>query len=182
MACYNDAQKISISLGVKKYFREHPEAKDNLSLMYKGKGFVNRFSWLGKTMTYATKLKIVEKKVGGFWYGNVKYPDQKYCEKFDDDFKERVRAYWGWECVVCGKAESAKRRLHIHHVHYDKKMCCNGSPKDVVALCPSCHMATNFNRSLWEKAFTDLIYSDEFKGKSYLTKTEMSELLTGVSS
>lgn len=116
-----------------------------------------------------------EKFVGGFWYGSVKYDsDVKYCEKFNFDFKERVRAYWGYKCFECGKPQS-KKRLSVHHVHYDKRMCCNGSPRDVVPLCVSCHNKTNYNREYWENHFTELLYAYSQDGKCFFTKKEMKE-------
>jgi hypothetical protein len=69
-----------------------------------------------------------------WWYGNVNYYDKKYCEKFNSEFRERVRAYWEYRCFECGEHQRVKK-LSVHHVHYDKKMCCNGSPHDVVPLC-----------------------------------------------
>jgi hypothetical protein len=168
--CGNPTVRKHISDAKKKDYMQNPGLKVLRSTSLK-----KRYE------SFEFRCKLRETLVGGFWYGNVKYREdqksnQKYCEKFNDDFKERVRAYWRWECVVCGINES-NRRLHIHHVHYDKEMCCNGSPHDVVALCNSCHMATNYNRELWEKEFTDLIYSEEHNGKCYLTKKEMKTLV-----
>jgi len=159
------------SIAHKKYYAENPhrrkEISDYLKSRYKDPKFKQQI-----------KERLVESWVGGFWYGNVKYSTRpQYCEKFNDDFKERCRAYWNWECVVCGIPESEDKRLSVHHVHYDKKMCCNGSPKDVVSLCHSCHTATNFNRDKWKEQFTKLIYEDH-NGKSYLTKEEYSELIS----
>lgn len=113
------------------------------------------------------------RRCGGVWYGGVIYNDRpQYCERFTEEFKERVRAYWGYKCFECDIPQNGVK-LPIHHVHYDKKMCCNGSPHDVVPLCPSCHSQTNHHRDYWEKHFTDLIYLYNPKGKCFLTKEEM---------
>jgi hypothetical protein len=121
-------------------------------------------------------LQLFEAYVGGFWYGNVDYKVKpgEYCGQFNDEFRERVRAYWGYKCVECGTPQ-AKIRLSVHHVHYDKKMCCNGSPRDVVPLCASCHLKTNFNRDYWENHFTELIYAYHPGGKCFFTKEEMGQ-------
>lgn len=133
---------------------------------------------------YNWRLKNVESHIGGFWIGNIRYYDgPQYCEKFNPDFKERCRAYWNYTCMLCGKHESQHitktkgrlRNLTVHHVHYDKEMCCNGSPRDVVPLCGSCNIKANTNRKHWEKYFTDLIYSQSASGKCYFEPEEMDE-------
>jgi hypothetical protein len=41
------------------------------------------------------------------WYGSVTYQDLKrYCILFNDDFKERCRAYWGYKSVLSDKTQS----------------------------------------------------------------------------
>ena len=127
----------------------------------------------GKPHSAESRRKLSEAGLGGHWYGNVIYYDgPQYCEKFTPEFKERVRAYRGRICFECGTPENGKK-LHVHHVHYDKDMCCNGSPRDVVPLCGSCHSATNFNRDYWEDHFTELIYNADPEGKCFFTKEEM---------
>jgi len=131
-----------------------------------------------KCNIYEHRCKLVEFKIGGFWYGNIIYYDSpQYCEKFNREFKERVRAYWGYKCVGCETLQNEKG-LHVHHVHYDKKMCCNGSPHDVVPLCNSCHSKTNTNRDFWEDRFTELIYSLHPDGKCFFTKEEMQTFIS----
>jgi hypothetical protein len=125
-------------------------------------------------------LRKIEGTVGGFWYGNVRYIDGiVYCEKFNREFKERVRAFRGYICFECGEPQNGSL-LMTHHVHYDKKMCCNGSPHDIVPLCNSCHSKTNFNRDYWEDHFTDLIYASDPEGKCFFTKEEMKSFLGGL--
>lgn len=120
--------------------------------------------------------RIQKAHIDSLWYGDVKYNDgPQYCEKFNREFKERVRAYWGYRCFECHVIR--KKGLSVHHVHYDKKMCCNGSPRDVVPLCASCHQKTNFNRDYWEDHFTELLYLYDSSGKCFFTKEEMSNFV-----
>lgn len=122
------------------------------------------------------RMKKLEGLLGGFWYGNVRHTDDpQYCHKFTNSFKERVRAYRGYHCFECGVEDY---HLHAHHVHYDKKMCCNGSPHDIVPLCNSCHSATNSNRGYWENHFTEMIYSMHPEGKCFFTKEEMQTFIS----
>jgi hypothetical protein len=128
----------------------------------------------GKPISESSILKRTISRYGNFWwYGNVKYEeDGLYCERFDEPFKERVRAYWGYKCFECDAPQNG-RKLAVHHVHYDKKMCCNGSPRDVVPLCWDCHMASNNHRDYWEDHFTQLLYLYHPNGKCYFTREEM---------
>jgi len=129
-------------------------------------------AWL-KTEPFRTRL--IESRAGGFWYGNVRYYETlQYCEKFNKEFKERVRAFWNYQCFECGTPQNGKA-LSVHHIHYDKKMCCNGSPQDVIPLCPSCHTKTNVSRDYWEQYFTGLLYAWNPNGKCFFTREEMKQ-------
>ena len=87
------------------------------------------------------------------WQGGTSY--LPYCEKFDDDFKERVREFFGRCCYVCGKNEIDNgERLSVHHVGYNKDTCCDDSKPLFVPLCKSCHSKTHGNREYWEEFFT----------------------------
>lgn len=118
--------------------------------------------------------KISESKKGckhPQWLGGISY--QPYCEKFNSEFKERVREFWGRHCVECGCDESENgARLAVHHVNFRKDACC---AEDVVPLfvplCRSCHTRTNTNREYWESRFTALI-NEQYGGQCYLPKDD----------
>jgi len=87
------------------------------------------------------------------WKGGISF--LPYCEKFNDDLKERVREFFDRKCYICGKSEiENNKRLSVHHVNYDKMICCNDMKPLFVPLCHSCHMKTNFNREFWQEFFT----------------------------
>lgn len=134
----------------------------------------------GSVASEATRLKMSESGIGGFWYGNVRHYDDPYCEKWTADLRERVRAYFGYICFECG-LEQDGRKLNVHHVHYNKKTCCDGSPHDLVPLCPECHTKANFNRDYWEDHFTEKLYKDNPDGKCFFTKEEMKEFKKSIS-
>ncbi len=96
-----------------------------------------------------------------------------YCEKFNNDFKKRVKAFFGNKCIVCGKHTDNGKGLHVHHIHYDKKSCCNDESKRKFALlCSSCHAKTTFgDREYWKLELEKLI-DTKFGGKSYFTQDE----------
>jgi hypothetical protein len=133
-----------------------------------------RISNLRAFSTEKYRVKHLESLYGGFWYGNVRYYNgPQYCEKFNENLRERVRAYRGYVCFECGTPKNG-RKLAVHHVHYNKKTCCDGSPHDLVPLCESCHSKTNGNRDYWEDHFTEMIYNLDPDGKCFFTKEEMS--------
>jgi len=108
------------------------------------------------------------------WKGGISF--EPYCILFNKEFKERVRAFWGNKCPVCGKTEEESGRAHcVHHVGYDKEVCCNDNERLFVPLCPSCHSKTNHNREEWEEYFTHMI--SIHGGKCYYTKEEYEELM-----
>ena len=87
------------------------------------------------------------------WQGGIS--NLPYCEKFDNDLKERVREFFNRCCYVCGKNEIENgRKLDIHHINYDKMVCCNDVKPLFVPLCMSCHRKTNGDRKYWEEFFT----------------------------
>ena len=105
------------------------------------------------------------------WRGGISF--EPYCEKFDNDLKERIREYFGRYCYVCGKNEEDNGcKLSVHHVTYNKDTCCDYSKPLFVPLCQSCHMKTLKNRKYWEEFFT-ISLKCITKSKCFYTKEEM---------
>lgn len=110
------------------------------------------------------------------WKGGVSF--EPYCEKFNDGFKERVRAFFDYQCQFpgCGHIwQPGERRLAVHHANFRKDACC---AEDVIPLFVSlchgkCHSRTNKDREYWEKYFTELIMT-KYNGRCYLPKNEMN--------
>jgi hypothetical protein len=107
------------------------------------------------------------------WMGGI--TNLPYCEKFDKEFRNRVRAYFNYQCVECGTPQSScKRDLSIHHIHYDKNSCCSeNSPKLFIALCGSCHSKTSSasNRQKVIDSYLKLIIG-YYQGKCFFTREE----------
>lgn len=96
-----------------------------------------------------------------------------YCQRWTSDLRERVRIFFNYRCVNCGKTQEENgQKLNVHHVNYDKMVCCNDVKPLFVALCISCHMKSNYNREKWERIFTELIMT-KFGGKCFLPKGEL---------
>jgi len=104
------------------------------------------------------------------WNGGSSF--EPYCEKFNKEFKERVRAFFDFKCVLCGMDESENgKNLSVHHVHYDKSSCCSSAPQMFVTLCIRCHLKTNHTREKWRLHFENIIET-KYNGKSYFKKEE----------
>lgn len=139
-------------------------------------------SHIGHHLTESQKKKIRQSNIGHYapsgenspgWKGGISF--EPYCPRFNNKFKERVRTFFGYQCVECGTPQ-IERKLHVHHVNFRKDTCCS---KDVtplfVALCDSCHGKTGYNREYWQQHFTEII-NTYYGGKCYFTVEEMSQL------
>lgn len=104
------------------------------------------------------------------WKGGISY--EPYCEKFNNDLKERVRAFFSYRCLECG-SDGNGIRLAVHHVNFNKGTCCDNDRKLFVPLCSKCHGKTNRNREYWTQHFTEII-DTLYAGKCYFTKEEMA--------
>lgn len=151
------------------------ETKHKLSLSLRG---ANNPRY-GCHLTEETKKKISEARMGKYkgemnpnWRGGVSF--EPYCIKFNKEFKERVREFFGRRCVECNKFEDENGdKLSVHHINYDKMVCCNDTTPLFVALCRSCHSKTQVNRDHWYEYFDNLI-NTKYNGKCFYTKEEMN--------
>jgi hypothetical protein len=130
------------------------------------------------------------------WTGGSK----DYCEKWSLELRRRIRAFFNDICVECGTPQNNKKKLHCHHVYYDKKACCSaneagkyfsnlgikehphsfeivGDPNKFVALCDTCHKKTSGkrNREYWAGHFEEII-NNYYLGRSYFTKEEYEKI------
>lgn len=105
------------------------------------------------------------------WRGGISFGP--YCPKFNREFKERVRAFWGYACGLCGKSQAENgKRLHVHHVNYRKDACCDEEvARQFIPLCASCHIKTNFDRTKWEKKLSRII-EKKYGGRCYFHQGE----------
>lgn len=114
----------------------------------------NSESLKGRTFSEDHKQKIseyhadVSRNNNGRWVGGISF--LPYCFKFNLRLKESIRKRDNYICQLCGKnQETGKRKLSVHHIHYDKENC---NP-DLITLCHSCNTKVNNNRNYWEEFF-----------------------------
>ena len=132
----------------------------------------NEGVYCSKTCHYKSRSKTFTGENNHNWNGGSSF--QPYCPKFTNEFKERVRTFFGHKCMMPGCNhvwQPGETKLAVHHVNFLKNSCCNPSiPRLFVPLCHQpCHTKTNHNRPYWEKLFTKLIV-EEFNGQCYLPK------------
>jgi hypothetical protein len=136
---------------------------------------------MGHHHSEVTKKKLRESHLGergSNWKGGISF--EPYCQKFNNEFKERVRAFFGYKCMMPGcdhTWQQGEKRLAVHHVNFRKDACCaEGVVPLFVPLCSGvCHNKTQTRRPYWEQYFTELINRD-YCGKCYFTKEEMERL------
>ncbi len=109
------------------------------------------------------------------WKGGISF--EPYCPKFNNNLKERVRSFFGYGCLMCGKTteENNNINLCVHHVEYDKNACCHGKPVHFASLCHRCHSKTNYERERWE-AMLHRIIDEIYDGRSYYTQEEYKNI------
>lgn len=79
------------------------------------------------------------------WRGGISF--EPYPLGWNRIHREQIRNRDGYKCQLCGVHEvECSRRLHVHHIDYNKE---NIDPKNLISLCLSCHMKTNYNREYW---------------------------------
>jgi len=82
------------------------------------------------------------------WLDGNKYG---YTIEFSEELKSKIRKRDNYTCQVCGMTEEEHITVYgyvllIHHIDYNKKNCEEGN---LISVCSSCHMRTNYNRKYW---------------------------------
>jgi hypothetical protein len=88
------------------------------------------------------------KQQHGCWKGGISC--EPYCSVWKDkEYKEDIKARDNYKCQNpdCWKTSE---KLVIHHIDYDKKNC---KPGNLITLCNSCNVRSNFNRERWQKLY-----------------------------
>ena len=87
------------------------------------------------------------------WKGGIsKLP---YPINFNKNLKIQIRKRDKFTCQLCNIIEQEYyRALDVHHIDYDKF---NLKDDNLITLCSSCHMRTNYDRLKWKKYFKNFI-------------------------
>jgi hypothetical protein len=148
-------------------YQERPEYRKKVGDSHRGE----KSPLFGKHLPEETKRKLRIANGGNNayqWKGGISF--EPYCPKFNDEFKERVRAFFGRRCMMpgCGYVwQLGEKKLDVHHVNFNKKTCCDNSVPLFVTLCQQCHGKTQTKREYWREFFTQII-NEQFGGQCYL--------------
>lgn len=79
-----------------------------------------------------------------------------YGREFTLLLKENIRCRDDYGCKLCGRPQTEiGELLSCHHIDYNKNNC---NEDNLISLCRSCHMKTNFNRDYWKNYFRGILY------------------------
>jgi len=109
------------------------------------------------------------------WQGGPKDP---YCEKWTPELRERIRAFFDYECIICGKTQKDNLyTLCCHHVEGNKQACCDDEPARFASLCQKCHgmVGAKKDKQRWMSMLRIIIY-EIYNDRSYFTKEEWEEI------
>lgn len=90
-----------------------------------------------------------------------------YEKIYSQDFikiKPIIKERDNFRCCLCGLSQNDKIKLHIHHIDYDKN---NNTEDNLITLCQTCHMLTNFERTFWENVFSSLLSGSKIVQKGW---------------
>lgn len=90
-----------------------------------------------------------------FWIDGRSFDRYKYPEDWTNHIRESVRIRDNYVCQECGihqdeLCHGQVKKLDCHHIDYDKN---NLNCDNLISLCRSCHVKTNFNREHWINYF-----------------------------
>jgi len=155
----------------------------------------------GKPKSEAHREKIVEHRIGGFWYGNVRNDKRKYCELWGPDLWRRIDAFQNNRSILSKKTkkDNGGRALTRHHVYWQPKACCEWDedeqgyfaminigtlkkpnmyryyvgedPNKFVLLTDHEHGLVKKDKLTWIRRFEKLI-DQKYGGKCFYTKEE----------
>ena len=117
---------------------------------------IGRPSWnKGKKETrreVLEKLRISHSKEKCYnWQGGKSF--EPYSLDWTKTLRRSIRERDHYICKSCGKIQEDVTHS-VHHIDYDKL---NNNPNNLITLCVSCHMKSNFNREKWKNYLKNLI-------------------------
>lgn len=80
---------------------------------------------------------------------------EPYGKSFSHQLKEIIRKFYHYRCQQCFRNQNELGyKLAIHHIDYNKQ---NNDYSNLIPLCKSCHVQTNFKRKDWTNYFQEKV-------------------------
>lgn len=76
-----------------------------------------------------------------------------YPAGWSHGYRQRIRDRDGNVCALCGNT-GGRRKLCVHHINYNRS---DIAPANLITLCISCHGKTNFDQSMWQAFFEQMM-------------------------
>ena len=121
--------------------------------------------WVGKKHKQESKDKMSVSQLKRFedprnhpnYMGGKSF--EPYGIEFNNRLKENIRKRDCYRCQQCFRHQDElyyksgkKYSLIVHHIDYNKQ---NNSPENLISLCHSCHLQTNYERKDWTNYFNN---------------------------
>jgi hypothetical protein len=153
----NPERRKELSIKRKNLWKNNKSYRDkmanSMAIVYNSSEFKNKISNAFKRLWMTKEFR--EKHSGKNnpnWLGGIS-GESLYPLNWKEELKEIVRKRDGYICQVClMPEEKLKRKLHIHHIDYNKENC---DLDNLISLCHNDHMRTNKpkDREKWQDIF-----------------------------
>ena len=102
-------------------------------------------------MSNLMKEKFSDPRNHPNWQDGISF--EEYPQEFNKELKQIILERDNYTCqdIYC---KHLSKRLHVHHIDYDKK---NNNVENLITLCASCHCKTNYNRTFWKQYYRDFL-------------------------
>lgn len=142
---YIKSQKLSVSMrgNANQEKRRSPETRARIASSMRG-----NTNTLGKVYDDVTRRRDGLAKLGEknpCWRGGSSF--EPYSPQFNSLLREAILERDNFTCQFCGRVPNDRKKLHPHHIDYNKSNC---APLNLVTLCHSCHSKTNHHRDQWK--------------------------------
>lgn len=133
------------------------ETREKISKSLKGRFTGEDHPMYGINHTDEVKVKMSMCKIGDNhwnWKGGIS--NDPYCEVWKDkEYKSDIKKRDENRCQnpFCRKIKSTYG-INLHHIDYNKQNC---RPENLIAICHSCNVRANYERSFWQFFYTNLI-------------------------
>lgn len=111
-------------------------------------------SLTGRKFSEETKKKMGDAKRGEKspnWKGGIQ--ENPYSVDWTKTLRRSIRERDKYICQICSEPQMDITHS-VHHIDYDKTNC---NPNNLITLCHSCHIKTNFEREKWIINFTTMM-------------------------